>query len=110
MNKPFGEDFVCWMCDHGLVLVAVLVVMIIALMKWRPEIPAMTIPLLITPAASFAFSPTGTGTPTATTTPLPVLTATSTPEPLPKATQMVRKNFVQGALKSKLQYNPAKTA
>jgi hypothetical protein len=75
-KDSFREDVVCWLCDHGIVLLVVFAVVILLLIFNRTSLGTLDLPPL-----GFALSPT----PTTTSSPFPTLTATSLPSVIPTA-------------------------
>jgi hypothetical protein len=79
MHPSWWESPVCWICDRGLLLLAILVAFAIALIQWQPQAFSTVFPFLNTPTPT----PTQTPSPTATATQTPLPSATLTPSVTP---------------------------
>lgn len=78
-----GENLVCWLCDNGPLMLALLVLGIVAGLRWGSLPTLSSLPLFSTPTPTPTLAPSPTITPTKTATSAPTLTPTALPTPTP---------------------------
>jgi hypothetical protein len=82
-RDPRGESLVCWLCDNGLLLLALVVLVIVAGLRWDTLPSLSNLPLFSTPTPSPTLKPPPTITPTVAATIVPTLTPTDLPTSTP---------------------------
>jgi len=83
-RDPFGERIICFICDYGLVMLAILAVIGVAGWRWSAGAATIHLPFFSTPTSTPSPTPLPTVTATMTTQPTATPLVTSTPTPPPK--------------------------
>jgi len=82
-QDPFGESVICWLCDNGLLILAISIMGIVALLRWS-SVPALSsLPFFVTVTPTPTLTPLPSMTPTITATLPPTVTITAQPTPTP---------------------------
>jgi hypothetical protein len=85
-RDPFGERVVCFVCDYGLILLAVLMIVGVAAWRLTSHLATSPLPWISTPAPTLTLTPaiTATRTPGIPTATIVTMTPTFTPIPKPE--------------------------
>ena len=78
-----GESLVCWLCDNGLLMLALFVLGFVAFLRWGSFPMFSSLPLFSSPTPTPSISPLPSITPTITATTVPTLAPTKPPTPTP---------------------------
>ena len=78
-QDPFGENVICWLCDNGLLILAISIMGIVALLRWS-SVPALSsLPFFTTATPTSTLAPLPSMTPAITATITTTITTTSPP-------------------------------